>query len=116
MHQGPTTTPTYPQYQLTEVLRDIFAQLGMLLKLERSIIGIIATVGLSMFPFILPSSLDPQSSLTVWNASSSHLTLFIMLVVTLIFLPIVLAYTAWVFKILFGRVTIDDVRTNPDFY
>lgn len=79
-------------------------------------IGIISTVGLSMFPFILPSSLDPQSSLTVWNASSSHLTLFIMLVVTLIFLPIVLAYTAWVFKILFGRVTINDVRTNPDFY
>lgn len=79
-------------------------------------IGIIATVGLSMFPFILPSSIDPQSSLTVWNASSSHLTLWIMLVVTIIFLPIVLAYTAWVMKVLFGRVTIQDVRTNPDFY
>lgn len=79
-------------------------------------IGIIATVGLSMFPFILPSSLDPGSSLTVWNASSSHLTLFIMLVVTLVFLPIVLVYTAWVYKVLFGRVTKHDVRTNPDFY
>jgi hypothetical protein len=52
--------------------------------------GIIATVGLSMFPFILPSSIDPHSSLTVWNASSSHTTLFIMLIVTIIFLPIVL--------------------------
>lgn len=79
-------------------------------------IGIIATVGLSMFPYILPSSIDPQSSLTVWNASSSHLTLWIMLIVTLIFLPLVLAYTAWVMKVLFGRVTIDEVRTNPDFY
>lgn len=79
-------------------------------------IGIIATVGLSMFPYILPSSIDPQSSLTVWNASSSHLTLWIMLIVTLIFLPMVLAYTAWVMKVLFGRVTIDEVRTNPDFY
>ena len=79
-------------------------------------IGIIATVGLSMFPYILPSSIDPQSSLTVWNASSSHLTLWIMLIVTLIFLPIVLAYTAWVMKVLFGRITLDDVRTNPDFY
>jgi cytochrome d ubiquinol oxidase subunit II len=79
-------------------------------------IGIISTVGLSMFPFILPSSIDAQSSLTVWNASSSHLTLFIMLVVTLIFLPLVLAYTAWVMKVLFGRVTLADVRTNPDFY
>jgi cytochrome d ubiquinol oxidase subunit II len=79
-------------------------------------IGIISTVGLSMFPFILPSSIDPGSSLTVWNASSSHLTLFIMLLVTLVFLPIVLLYTAWVYKILFGRVTTQDVRTNPDFY
>ena len=78
--------------------------------------GIIGTVGLSMFPFILPSSLDPASSLTVWNASSSHLTLFIMLLVTCIFLPIVLAYTAWAYKVMFGRVTLHDVRTNPDFY
>lgn len=81
-----------------------------------AVVGIISTVGLSMFPFILPSSIDPHSSLMVWNASSSHLTLWIMLVVTLIFLPIVLAYTAWVLKVLFGRVTLDEVRTNPDFY
>ena len=79
-------------------------------------VGIISTVGLSMFPFILPSSIDPASSLTVWNASSSHVTLFIMLLVTLLFLPIVLAYTAWVYKVLFGRITLRDVRTNPDFY
>ncbi|MDP2215547.1 cytochrome d ubiquinol oxidase subunit II [Phenylobacterium sp.] len=79
-------------------------------------LGIIATVGLSMFPFILPSSIDPRSSLTVWNSSSSHLTLFVMLVVTVIFLPIVLAYTAWVFKVLWGRVTLDSLRTNPDLY
>jgi cytochrome d ubiquinol oxidase subunit II len=79
-------------------------------------VGILSTVGLSMFPFILPSSIDPASSLTVWNASSSHLTLFIMLLATLVFLPIVLLYTAWVYKVLFGRLTLQDVRTNPDFY
>lgn len=79
-------------------------------------IGIIGTVGLSMFPFILPSAIDPASSLTVWNASSSHTTLFIMLGVTLVFLPIVLLYTAWVYRVLFGRVTIEQVRTNPDYY
>ncbi|MGE4322627.1 MAG: cytochrome d ubiquinol oxidase subunit II [Sphingobium sp.] len=78
--------------------------------------GIVATVGLAMFPFILPSSIDPASSLTVWNASSSHMTLFIMLIVTLIFLPIVLLYTAWVYKVLFGRVTLKDVGSNPDYY
>ncbi|MFT3978713.1 MAG: cytochrome d ubiquinol oxidase subunit II [Sphingomonas bacterium] len=79
-------------------------------------VGIIATVGLSMFPFILPSSIDPASSLTVWNASSSQVTLFIMLAVTLVLLPIVLIYTAWVYKVLFGRITLADVDTNPDYY
>lgn len=81
-----------------------------------AIVGTIATVGLSMFPFILPSSIDPRSSLTVWNASSSHLTLFIMLLVTVVFLPIVLLYTAWVMKVLAGRITLADVRTSLDFY
>lgn len=78
--------------------------------------GIIATVGLSMFPYILPSSIDPRSSLTVWNASSSHTTLGIMLVVTIVFLPVVLAYTAWAYRVMWGRVTTDAVATSPDFY
>ena len=81
-----------------------------------SAVGIISTVGLSMFPFILPSTIDPQSSLTVWNASSSHLTLFIMLLVTLIVLPLILLYTAWVYKVLWGRSTTQALRSNPDLY
>ena len=79
-------------------------------------IGIISTVGVSMFPYILPSSVDSRSSLMVWNASSSHLTLFVMLLATVVLLPIVLIYTAWVYKVLFGRITTDDVKTNPDYY
>ncbi|MFE8107709.1 cytochrome d ubiquinol oxidase subunit II [Sphingomonas melonis] len=78
--------------------------------------GIIATVGCAMFPFILPSSIDPHSSLTVWNASSSARTLGIMLIVTIVFLPIVLAYTAWAYRVMFGRVTTAAVTTGPDFY
>ena len=78
--------------------------------------GIIATVGLSMFPFILPSSIDPHSSLTVFNASSSHLTLFIMLAVTVVLLPIVLIYTAWAFKVMWGRSTEAALAANPDLY
>ncbi|HVL42968.1 MAG TPA: cytochrome d ubiquinol oxidase subunit II [Brevundimonas sp.] len=81
-----------------------------------SAVGIISTVGLSMFPFILPSSIDPQSSLTVWNASSSHSTLFLMLVVTVVFLPMILAYTAWVYRVLWGRSTTAALATNPDLY
>lgn len=75
-----------------------------------SILGIISTVGLSMFPFILPSSLDPKSSLTVWDASSSHLTLFIMLVVTAIFVPLIVIYTSWVYHVLWGKVDETEIR------
>ena len=81
-----------------------------------STVGIISTVGLSMFPFILPSSIDPQSSLTVWNASSSHLTLFIMLICTAIFLPLVLIYTTWVDSVRWGRTSTAPRKTNPDLY
>ena len=77
-----------------------------------AVAGVIATAGLSVFPFMLPSSLDPNASLTVWDASSSRLTLLIMLCVTVIFLPIVLAYTAWVYRVLRGRVTADYVARN----
>ena len=76
-----------------------------LLASGAAIAGVIATAGLSLFPFMLPSSLDPNASLTVWDASSSQLTLMIMLGVTVIFLPIILLYTAWVYRVLRGRVT-----------
>jgi len=79
-------------------------------------IGIIGTAGVSLFPFILPSSIDPASSLTVWNSSSSHLTLFVMLLVTVVLLPLVLLYTAWAYRVMFGRIGLDDVATNRDFY
>lgn len=85
-------------------------EVGTLLVSALSLFGIISTVGVSMFPFILPSSIDAASSLTVWDSSSSHQTLFIMLVVTLIFLPIVMAYTAWAYRILWGKVDPDAIR------
>ncbi len=81
-----------------------------------SAVGIISTVGLSMFPFILPSSIDPSSSLTVWNASSTHMTLFIMLGVTVVFLPLILIYTAWVYRVLWGRTSTAALKINPDLY
>ena len=77
-----------------------------------SVAGVIATAGFSAFPFMLPSSLDANASLTVWDASSSRLTLFIMLIVTLVFLPLILAYTAWVYRVLRGRVTFAYIADN----
>ncbi len=81
-----------------------------------AIFGVIASVGLTMFPFILPSSIQPDASLTVWDASSSHQTLFVMLVVSVIFVPIILAYTAWVYKVLWGKVTTAEVTENKNAY
>jgi cytochrome d ubiquinol oxidase subunit II len=76
------------------------------------ILGIIATAGLSMFPFLMPSDIAPAASLTVWDASSSRLTLFVMLLVTLIFLPIVVIYTAIAFRALRGMVTASMVEKD----
>lgn len=78
------------------------------------IAGIIASVGVSMFPFILPSSVNPSASLTVWDSSSSHLTLFIMLVSAAIFMPIILAYTSWVFSVLRGKVDPEAIQDGKD--
>ena len=87
-------------------------EVSTLLFSKMAILGVISSVGLTMFPFIMPSSSDPRSSLTVWNSSSSHLTLFVMLAVTLIFMPLILVYTAWVYKVLWGKVTEADVTGN----
>ena len=81
-----------------------------------SIFGVIASVGLTMFPFILPSSIQPDASLTVWDASSSQQTLFVMLVVSVIFVPIILAYTTWVYKVLWGKVTVEEITENKNAY
>ncbi len=87
-----------------------------ILSSSLAIAGIIATAGLTLFPFLMPSSIDPRSSLTVWDASSSQLTLFIMLGATLLFLPFVLAYTAWVFRVMRGPVTTSSLHRNPNAY
>ena len=79
-----------------------------------SVVGIISTVGISMFPFILPSSTNPEQSLMVWDSSSSQLTLFIMLIATVIFLPMILIYTAWVYRVLRGKVTAQTIHDNQD--
>ena len=74
--------------------------------------GTIATAGVALFPFLMPSSSNPNESLTVWDASSSRLTLAIMLATVIIFLPIVFAYTAWVYRVMRGPVRAEDIARN----
>jgi cytochrome d ubiquinol oxidase subunit II len=66
---------------------------------------IILTAGIALFPFLLPSSTDPGHGLTIWDASSSQTTLGIMLFATAVFLPLILAYSTWAFRIMRGKVT-----------
>ena len=74
--QPPTTTPIYPQYQLTEVLRDIFAHLGMLLKLERSILGIIATYAVAIGFFLLCVPIAVQELVSTFSFSMEPRMIF----------------------------------------
>ncbi|MDE2421607.1 MAG: cytochrome d ubiquinol oxidase subunit II [Gammaproteobacteria bacterium] len=76
------------------------------------IAGVIGTAGVSMFPFLMPSSNDFKSSLTAWDATSSHMTLFIMLIAALIFVPIILFYTSWAYAVMRGKVTAAYIKEN----
>lgn len=78
--------------------------------------GVVATAGVSMFPFILPSSADPAASLTVWDASSSRSTLLIMLIAVILMLPVVLAYTAFIYRVLRGKVTAHQIAADSSSY
>ena len=78
--------------------------------------GVILTAGFSMFPFLMPSVTMPAASLTVWDATSSLLTLKIMFGVACIFVPIVLGYTAYGFYVMRGRVKNSDLDSSHAIY
>ena len=74
--------------------------------------GIITTAAVSMFPFVMPSSSNPNASLTLWDAASSHMTLSIMFVAAAIFVPLIILYTSWCFYKMRGKVTVEAIREN----
>ena len=65
-----------------------------------------------MYPFLMPSSSDPNSSLTIWDSSSSFMTLTVLFWVTAIFMPIVIIYTSWAYRVMRGKITVEHVREN----
>lgn len=80
------------------------------------IASVIVTVGFALFPFVLPSSVNPDSGLTIWDASSSHLTLWVMLITTLIFMPIIISYTSYVYHIMRGKVSEESLEDSSNTY
>jgi cytochrome d ubiquinol oxidase subunit II len=81
-----------------------------------SVAATILTAGVALFPFLMPSSTQPSHGLTIWDASSSAYTLGVMLLGVVILLPVILAYTAWVFHVLRGRITLEEIRRHTGFY
>ncbi|WP_152555636.1 cytochrome d ubiquinol oxidase subunit II [Methylomarinum vadi] len=77
-----------------------------------TVTSIILTAGVSMFPFLIPSNMSLNSSLTIWDSSSSQATLNTMFWVTVVFLPLILLYTSWVFRVLRGKITVEYIRDN----
>jgi cytochrome d ubiquinol oxidase subunit II len=80
-----------------------------------AIFGVISTVGLTLFPFILPSSLNPSASLLIWDSSSSYLTLVVMMIAAIIFVPLILIYTSWVYSIMKGKISEKDIDKDSNF-
>lgn len=76
------------------------------------LIGVIMTAGVSLFPFIMPSSNNPNVSLTMWDAVSSHRTLNVMFVAVAIFLPLILTYTTWCYVKMWRKVTVKEIENN----
>jgi cytochrome d ubiquinol oxidase subunit II len=64
---------------------------------------IIATPAVALFPFLMPSTKDPASSLTLWDATSSQLTLTVMMFAVLIFVPLALGYTIFAYRRMWRR-------------
>ena len=81
-----------------------------------TVVFVVVTGVAGLFPNLIPSSLDPAYSLTIFNSSSSQYTLTIMTVVALIFVPIVILYKIWVYRIFRAPVTAKDVLENSDAY
>lgn len=77
-----------------------------------SIAGVIGTAGAAMFPFVMPSSTMPAASLTVWDSVSSPMTLALMFWATLLFMPLIIFYTGWAYRVMRGKVTAAQIHAN----
>lgn len=77
-----------------------------------AVAGIILTAGVTLFPFIMPSSSHPASRLTVWDAVASQKSLGLMFWIVVIMMPVVILYTSWVYRIMRGKVTLAHIRDN----
>ncbi len=73
-----------------------------------AIVSMIGLAAFGLFPTLVPSTLDPAFSLTIYNSSSTQLTLKVMLIIALIGMPAVLIYTAYIYRVFRGVVVLNE--------
>ena len=81
-----------------------------------TIVMVVFTGVIGLFPNLIPSNLDPKYNLTIFNSSSSLLTLKIMTCVALIFVPIVIAYKIWIYRIFRAPISVEEVLKSKEAY
>ncbi len=84
------------------------AYLRAFLASATTLLAMSGLVGVSLFPRLVPSSLDAAYTLTIYNASSTPRTLTVMLVIALIGMPVVIGYTAYIYWVFRGKVELDE--------
>lgn len=97
---------------LTLVLQSKRRTLTGFVAMSLAVLGMIMTAGVGLFPFVMPSSVNPAMSLTLWDVASSKYTLNVMLWVVVIFVPTILVYTSWAYRVMRGKVTVEYVQAN----
>ena len=118
-----TNFETYPAMWAAPILGVVMPLLAVVAsRLERggfaflfsslSNAGVILTAGFAMFPFVMPSSLIPSHSLTMWDSTASELTLGLMTAVAAVMVPVILAYTTWTYYKMFGRLDKKHIEDN----
>ena len=87
------------------ILNSMSRSLAAFITSAFTIVLVLATVGAAMFPMLVPAELySSENGLSIYNSSSSYLTLKSMLIITAIGMPLVLGYTTWVHRIFRGTV------------
>jgi cytochrome d ubiquinol oxidase subunit II len=101
--------PVLTMLAVANIPREIFHGRDFLAFLSScaTIAGLMALVAIGIFPDLVLSRPNPQLSLTIHNAASSPLTLTIMLIIALIGVPLVLAYTSSIYYVFRGKVKLD---------
>jgi cytochrome d ubiquinol oxidase subunit II len=79
------------------------------LSSSASIALLLVLFAIGIFPNVVLSNPMPENSLNIYNSASSQKTLSVMLIVAIIGMPFVIAYTTIIYKVYKGKVKLDEM-------